>query len=172
MTISTPSAAGTSGARMFRWAESQAHPALWYRVWYYFPQRYSVRSWWNVFQWKSKRVTGAVDPFFILNVGNRPDGSMFFYLYDWQQRTSRAQTLKNIPVGTWFSLEAFYRCAGDGTGQVTIWQDDVLLFDVANVRTRYPDGDCQWSVNNYSDSITPKPATIYIDDAEILLKSD
>ena len=169
LTISTPSSSEASGARMFRWAESRAHRALWYRVWYYLPQQYSVAMWWNVFQWKSKRAaTGAVDPFFILNVGNRQDGSMYLYLFDWQRQISYQQNIKNIPVKQWFEVEAFYECAGDGTGRVIVRQDNVQLFDLSGVETRYADGDCQWSVDNYSASVTPSPTNIYIDDAEIL----
>lgn len=154
-----------SGTRLFRWNESHEYAELYYSVWYYFPERYSVPNWWDVFQWKSKAQ--SIDPFFILNVGNRPDGTMYFYLYDWQQRVSYDQSIKNIPIGKWFQVEAFYKCRGDETGQVTFWQNGTLLFDVRNVKTRYANGDCQWSVNNYSDDLRPIPATIYIDDAVI-----
>jgi hypothetical protein len=37
------------------------------------------------------------------------------------------------------------------------------------VQTRYPDGNCAWSVNNYSTSLKPSAATIYVDDAAICL---
>ena len=62
-------------------------------------------------------------------------------------------------------MGAYYQCAPDNTGRVAIWQDGVRLFDVRNVPTRHADGDCQWSVNNYSNGLTPSSATIYIDDA-------
>jgi hypothetical protein len=41
--------------------------------------------------------------------------------------------------------------------------------DVSSVHTRYADGNCEWSVNNYSASLTPNPAIIYVDDAAICL---
>ncbi len=168
MTITTPSGTSEmSGTRLFRWGEPQTHSALYYSVWYYFPQRYSAPNWWNVFQWKSKRSDTINDPFFILNIGNRSDGSMYYYLYDWQKNISYDQSLMNIPVGQWTQVEAFYQCVGDNTGHVTFWQDGKQIFDVSNVQTRYSDGDCQWSVNNYSNLLSPSPATIYIDDAVI-----
>ncbi|HEX6435819.1 MAG TPA: hypothetical protein VF182_01730 [Candidatus Binatia bacterium] len=73
----------------------------------------------------------------------------------------------NVPLGRWFQVEAYYKCAADNTGRVIFWQDAQLLFDVANLSTRYGNGDCQWSLNSYSDSITPSPASFYIDDASI-----
>lgn len=166
MTITTPSVP-ESGTRLFRWDEPRANSQLYYSVWYYFPQTYSVSNWWNVFQWKSRTATDDNQPFFVLNVGNQPDGTMYFYLYDWQQRVAYQQSIKDIPVGQWIHVEAFYRCAGDTTGQVTFWQDGIQLFDLQTVQTRFEDGDCQWSVDNYSDSLTPNPVTIYVDDAVI-----
>jgi hypothetical protein len=165
MTITTPPESGT---RLFRWRESRAHSRLRYSVWFYFPRAYSAPTYWDVFQWKSKTATKN-DPFFILNVTNPAEGVMAFGLFDWQRRIGYSQSARLIPVGEWFQVEAVYVCAGERTGHVTFWQDGTLLFDVADVQTRYPDGDCGWSVNNYSDLVEPTPATIYIDDASISL---
>ena len=163
----------TSGTRLFRWQEPESHRELYYSVWYYFPRRYRPNgnpSWWNVFQWKSKHVNAtASDPFFILNIGNRADGSMFAYLYNPITQASYDQTITTIPERKWFRLEAYYKCAGDRTGHVTFWQDGVQIFDIPSVQTRYADGDCAWSVNNYSNSLDPSDATIFVDDAAICL---
>lgn len=167
MNLSTPPEGGT---RMVRWRETQAHPALYYEASFNFPQRVAVRNYWNVLQWKSKRGSGQTDPFFVLNVGNRPDGTMYFYLYDWQRKRSFTQSAKNITVGAWTKVEAFYHSAGDGTGSVKIWQDGTLLFDIPNVSTRYADGDTQWSLDSYSDALTPSPANIFIDNVKIYRK--
>lgn len=166
LTISAPGSS-SSGTRLFRWCESQEHSQLYYRAWFYFPQRYTAPNWWNVFQWKSKVSSTKNDPFFILNVGNRQDGTMYFYLYDWQQRIPHEQAATNISVGRWLQVEAFYQCAADRTGRVIVWQDGKLLFDVSNVQTRYASGDCEWSVNNYSDALVPADAILYVDDASI-----
>jgi hypothetical protein len=164
LTITTPPQAGV---RLFRWGEPRQYPNLYYSVWYYFPRRYDTPAgWWNIFQWKSKTATRN-DPFDTLNVGNRANGNMYLYLYRWVARRSYSQTIKDLPVGQWVHVEAFYRCAADGTGRVTVWQDGAQLFDVQNVNTRHAGGDCQWSVTNYSDRLTPSPTTIYIDDAAI-----
>ena len=91
---------------------------------------------------------------------------MFFYLYNQHTLTSYTpQTYINIPVRGWTHVEAHHIC-DPVNGHVTIWQDGTQIFDVS-AATRYSDGDCQWSVNNYSDAINPTPATIYIDDAAI-----
>src|ERR687896_1805095 len=105
------------------------HRALLQRM-VFFPRIYRPGLYWNIFQWKSK-TSSVNDPFFILNIGNRSDGDMYFYLYDWQRRASNGQTKMDVPVGRWFQVEAYYRCAADNTGRVIFWQDRQLLFDVA-----------------------------------------
>lgn len=157
---------GNQAVRMFRWCEAQKYTEAYYSVWYYFPQRYTPRDWWNVFQFKSK-TPSRNDPFFILNVGNRSNGAMHFYLFDWVQRNSYSQSVADIPVGRWFHVEAYYRSSATKDGQITLWQDGVKLFDVNGVQTRYSDGDTEWSVNNYTDGISPADVTIYADDAVI-----
>jgi hypothetical protein len=161
----------TSGARLFRWLEPERYPELYYRVWFYFPQRYVPNGnppWWNVFQWKSKHAD-VNDPFISLNVGNRPDGAMYFYLYDKNAQKSYGQSIKNIREEQWVRVDAFYKCSGEKAGHVTFWQDGAQILDVGNVQTRYPDGNCSWSINNYSTSLNPSAATIYVDDTAICL---
>jgi hypothetical protein len=164
MSIGTPSAP-ESGVRLFRWCESQRNQELYYSAWYFFPQHYVAPNWWSIMQWKSK-TSSRNDPFFMLDIGNRSDGTMYPYLYDWQRRRSYGGAA-SIPVGRWFQVEAFYRCAADNTGRVTIWQDGQLVFDVSGLSTRYSDGDCEWAVINYSDRVDPDPTIIYADDAAI-----
>jgi len=162
--------AGDGGVRLFRWNEPRLYTELYYSGWYYFPQRYKPVSWWNIWQWKSRTAAGVDDPFLLLEVKNRPTGEMYLSLYDWQNHVDfYSQTPKNIPVGQWVHIEGFQKCASDKSGQVTIWQDGVQLFDTRNVQTRYSDGDCRWSIDNYSSGVNPSPTIIYIDDASISL---
>jgi hypothetical protein len=165
MTIQTGD--GSSHAvRLFRWAESRANTDAYYSAWYYFPQTFSGMGWWNVMQWKSK-VTSGNDPTFVLNVTNR-NGQMHFYLYDHLNgNVNRGTASAAIPVGKWVHVEGYYRQAADNTGRVTIWQDGAQVLDVSGVRTRRSGDEIHWSVNNYTDRISPSPATIYADDAAI-----
>lgn len=72
---------GTDNAtRLMRWCEPSEHDAAYFSAWYYFPQHVDVSAgWWNIFQFKSRNET-ANDPWWILNVGNREDGTMYVYL--------------------------------------------------------------------------------------------
>ncbi len=157
----------TQAVRLFRWGESRQHPEAYYSAWYYFPQGWKGISWWNVFQFKSKLSESVNDPLWVLNVGSRSNGEMYFYLFDWINRKSYNQSVKNIPVGQWFHLEAYYKQAADSSGQVTFWQDGTKIVEVAGVATRRPGDQVHWSVNNYTDNLDPSSATIYVDDAMI-----
>lgn len=173
----------TSGTRLFRFREPEQHPDLYYKVWYYFQTAYALAdpssSWWMIMSWKSTSVLPSRnDPFFSINIFNRPNGNMFVYLYEARPYDSSGrsygQDLVDIPIGQWFYIEALYKSRGDATGQVTIWQGDevnrTLLWDLNGVQTRYPDqegGSTQWAVLNNGSGTRPVPAQFAIDDAEI-----
>ena len=149
--------------RLFRWRESPAE--AYFGVWYLFPNVYSPASWWNVSQFLSDGPEDQAT-MWVLNVGNRPTGEMFLYLFDWQQKKTYSQDLANIPVGNWTHVEVFYRRSTGDAGRITLWQDGIQLFDLQGVQTANSDL-VKWSVDNYTDEITPSPATIYADDLEI-----
>lgn len=191
-TPSTP----TSGVRAFRWAEARAHRGLYYSVWAYIPNQYTLTGspccgqFWNAFQFKTRTTDGSrVDPVWAFYA--TPDGRGGLYLragWGWggtqlagpyasdglSGKFYEPITRAPLPVGRWVHLEAFLQEANGFDGRLTFWQDGTKLFDFVNVRTSYANcnfnswcADNEWSVNLYSDGMTPNPATIYIDDAAI-----
>lgn len=169
----------SGGVRLFRWREPTVYSDLWYEAWYYFPRTTSC-SWSNHMQWKSKTPAGRNDPFWFLEAKNRPNGNMYFRLVWWNGLTIEGphqsesggrnyeQIVRDIPIGQWFQIKAHLVSAFDFTGRLTVWQDGVELFDMQGVKTRYADGDQQWSVNNYGSGVFPAPSDVYITD--LLLK--
>jgi hypothetical protein len=183
----------SSGTRLFRWSEPQdpkyMGSGLYYGAWFYFPTRFTLTAdhttgrFWNIFQFKSKHpsLSGghATDPVWYLDVQNRATGEMYLTLCWWgdpklagphsDQRGFRrfSQNSKDIPIQRWTHISVFLKQASDYSGRISVWQDGEKIFDESGVVTRYPDGDNQWSVNNYSDGLSPLPASIYVDDASI-----
>ncbi|HEX3722609.1 MAG TPA: heparin lyase I family protein [Nitrolancea sp.] len=153
----------TQAARLLRWNDNPIEG--YYSVWFDFPQVYRPAEWWNVFQFKSMGAEN--DPMWVLNIGNRPDGSMFFYLWDALTQTSYSP-LNHVDVSPqqWTEVTAYYRRATDRTGRITIWQNGTLIFDVDQVQTAIAN-NVHWGIGNYTDNISPSDATIYADDAEI-----
>jgi hypothetical protein len=158
--------------------------AAYYSVWYYFPQIVRPTVYWDVFQWKHAviRADGVPwsDPLYSVNVGNRADGTMYFYLYSYVGHDGRymtdgngviAQAPTNISLNQWLHLECYYVWSRQRTGRVTCWQNGRRIMDAYNVITEYDYDDIefprQWTVNNYSSHTDPPTHTIYIDDAII-----
>ena len=153
------------GVRLFRWCESYEHQALYYSAWYYIPHQVRVNHWWWLMQWKSE---GSFNAKFGLAVANRPDGRMYVFVERGEDSGGGAwgQNVKDLPVGQWFHLEAYYAKATDGTGRVTAWQDGVQIVDVPNVATANSQ-DLSWAVINYGQDTVPSDVTVHVDDAAI-----
>ena len=180
-TITTPP--NPSAVRLFRWGESLVNPQAYYGAWFYFPRNYTM-GWWFIDQFKSRTCSGCnPDPFWFVQVANRPNGAMYCRLIWWYGpwpggtvegphagefggRTYE-QTLKDLPTNQWVHIEIFLRQSPNFGGQIIVWQDGVEILRQDNVKTRYPYGGDEWSIGSYSDSISPSPATIYMDDAII-----
>ncbi len=153
----------TQAARILRWHDTPEQG--YYSVWLYFPRNYRPANWWNVLQFKS--VGDQNVPVWVMNVGNRTDGSMYFYL--WHALTNVTYSELNhvtIPVGRWTHITLYLRRATDHSGRITVWQDGALLFDVDQVQTAIGPS-IHFGVSNYTDDITPSNPVIYADDAEI-----
>jgi hypothetical protein len=187
----------SSAVRAFRWRESHVNRELFYSVWMYFPERFTLTAdpesgqFWNLFQFKSRSTDGSNDPLWAFNALPDDNGDLSIVAsWGWggtsvggPRRGDNvsgkhfSQSKASIPVGKWVHFEAFLRQSKDFDGTLTFWQDGVRLFNFSNVRTSYETPDYndwqannEWSVNLYTDGIAPSPATIYIDDAAISLK--
>lgn len=157
---------GSGGTRLFRWREPREYEEAYYSAWFYFPNTYRPDVWWNIFQFKTRTARGS-DPAWAINVGNRPDGTMFLYLFDDFNRQSHSQSAVDLPPNTWVNITCFLRQSAFRRGQVKCWQDGVVLWDLNGVTTNYPEGVNEWSVNNYSDAVSPSPTILFIDDATV-----
>jgi hypothetical protein len=163
----TGAANDTQAVRLFRWAESSDLREAYYSAWFYFPQHYTTGRWWNIFQFKSRpddRDDSA--PTWTVNVGNRPSGAMYLYLWGALNGRSYSQDSMDLPEQRWVHIEAYFRRSTRNDGAIRVWQDGVLLWEIFGVRTAIGD-NVHWSLTNYTDNITPSAASIYVDDAAI-----
>jgi hypothetical protein len=161
--------------------------SAYYSVWYYFPQVVAAPQWWNVFQWKRAWQVGTTrssDPVYTINVGNRPDGAMYFYLYqhvgaDGRYNTAGAGAIAAAPFSImpnrWTHLECAYVWSASWSGTVRCWQDGAEIWNKTALKTEFDEQKYldhvtyprQWSVNNYASLTIPDSHTLYIDDAAI-----
>jgi hypothetical protein len=177
MKMALSSWAPDGGCRQFRHAESTSGNSFYYSAWLFFPQHYAVNNWANLLQFKSQSPT-LNDAVWVLELRNRPNGAMYLMLR-WKGimagPTQGAgtglrhfhQTLIDVPVGQWFHVEIFLRQSSVYAGRLTVWQDGMQIYDLDQVKTKYPDGDNRWSINAYAADVQPMPFTVYVDDAVI-----
>ena len=175
MTIDTSK--GQSGCRQFRHEESARGGEYFYSAWMMIPKQVNVSSFWNIFQFKSSN-SSINETTWVVEAKSRPNGNLHAVLrwkglvagpYSGDGTALRYydQAVKDFPIGEWFHLEVFLRQSESYSGRVTVWQDGVQLWDMNNVKTRYPNADQRWSINSYSDRLSGNAGTIYVDDARI-----
>jgi hypothetical protein len=63
-------------------------------------------------------------------------------------------------------LEFRLRRASNATGAAALYQDGTLLLELADLTTDDTQYG-QWYVGNYADALSPRDATIYVDDVTI-----
>jgi hypothetical protein len=182
----------SGGTRLFRWREARQNRDLLYESWFFIPTAYRLTAdpsngrFWDIFQFKSRSSSGAVDPIWYLDLKNRADGSLSPTLIWWHRTLEGPESGQAgfrrflppddvvFPVGRWVNVTARLRQSRDFDGVLQFWIDGRLVFNMQNVRTSYSNcafnswcGSNEWSVNNYSDGLDASPASLYIDDARI-----
>jgi Polysaccharide lyase len=79
-----------------------------------------------------------------------------------------------IPVAQWVYFEVMITPSSTFTGALKVWMNGELLFNQANVKTRFPDigiGGAMWTAHMaYGAAVNPTPATHYIDNVTISLR--
>ena len=182
---------GDGGTRLFRWRELRVLRESVVSVWLVLPRRYTLTAdratgrYWNVFQFKSRSPSGRNDPVWFLNLAEASRGRLRLELIWWHRNLEGprrgesgfrrfVQTVTDVPVGRWFQLTATLRQSRGFDGTLCVWQGARRLFAKSGIRTSF--SNCsynawcaanEWSVNNYSDGLSPAPAVIYADDARI-----
>jgi hypothetical protein len=179
------------GARLFRWREFRAERDLTQRVWMFIPEAYRLTGaasdgrFWDITQLKSQTENlDRNDPIWFVNLTNE-DGELVPQLVWWSrtlegphrdQSGFRRYTNEEarVPVGKWFELTTRVRQSNEFDGIVEVSVNGEKIFSVDDVRTAYRSctyddwcTDQHWSVNNYSDGLSPAPAEIFVDDAVI-----
>ena len=189
--ISTPSSP-TSAVRAFRHEESRRTREAYYSAWFYFPVQFRLTGdpntgqYWNIFQFKSRNAdVTRNDPIWKINLEQHGDTIVPHIVWpnnplDGPHEGERGYRDYSplvpmaIPAGRWVHFQAFLRQSKDFDGKIVFWQDGVKIFEATNIRTSYDNpnynswnANNEWSVNNYSDGVSPNPAVIYIDDAKV-----
>jgi hypothetical protein len=108
-----------------------------------------------------------VFPSWDVNLYTQPNGSLAAQLYNYVTLVNLQQPNPvAVPVGKWVHFEVYLRKASTPTGEMQVWQDDVLILDAQGVVTAETDWT-EWSVGAAANDITPPQGVVYVDDATI-----
>jgi hypothetical protein len=162
----------TEGPGIYR--ELQSPPDAYYSAWYYLPRLYQTNSQWTIQKFRSRLDSDptAISHGHDLNVRTLPGGQVVLYVFSHDPAYLQAPLADPpafVPVETWFHVEVFFRPRTDETGQISIWLDDRLVYDLEDRRTTGSD-DVLWNPCNIGEDIQPAPPILYLDDAAISLE--
>jgi hypothetical protein len=144
-----------NGPGVFR--ELITPPDAYYSAWYYVPRIYQTKSQWTIQKFKSRVDSDTISHGHDLNLRTLPGGQMILYVFshdaDYLQ-APLADPPAFVPIETWFQIEALYRPRTDETGELLVWLDDRLVYDLENRRTA-GSNDVLWSPCDIAEDIEP-----------------
>jgi hypothetical protein len=158
--------AGASQARCVRQGLFPAE--AYYGAWYFIPSPRTNNGTWNLFHFQAGARGGRLDRTWDVSLSSDGSGNLRLTIFDFfRSMYFDTNTALSVPIGSWFHVEFFLRRAADATGEVTLYQDGVVVYDLPNVVTDNSSDFCQWYVGNYADNLSPLQSTVYVDDVEI-----
>jgi hypothetical protein len=144
-----------------------------YSAWYYLPQSVTVGYYWVIMKVRAELGNPPTQKeLFDVNLTNPSAGKMSLRVFDNRDPPYGGDLPldvpnfpPDVPVNTWFQLEAFYRDASDSTGRLTLWLDGVQILDWQG-----PTGLTSWvawDVVSVGWGLLPEPAILYVDDCAV-----
>jgi hypothetical protein len=139
-----------------------------YSAWYYLPQSVTVTHYWVIMKFRAELGNPPTQgELFDVNFTNPSAGVMSLRVYDHRSSDLPLSVRQppEVPVNTWFQLEAFYRDASDSTGRLTLWLNgqQILDWQGATGLTSW----VAWDVVSVGETLFPEPAILYVDDCAI-----
>jgi hypothetical protein len=155
-----------NGPGVFR--ELVTPPDAYYSAWYYIPRLYQTKSQWTIQKFKSRLDSDAISHGHDLNLRTLPGGQVVLYVFSHDSdylQAPLADPPAFVPVEAWFQIETLYRPRTDETGELLVWLDDRLVYDLENRRTA-GSNDVLWAPCDIAEDIEPFGQVDVIDGGE------
>jgi Polysaccharide lyase len=152
------------------WREDEYPTEAYYSAWFYLPRAYQTTADWSLVQFQVPTADAGVGQLLDIDLRSLPDGDLILSVYDHRPPYLRSPTPDPailVPVGRWFQIEALFRNASDDSGEVAIWLDGQLNYDLH--RPFGVDTTVYWTVGSKTYGLSPAESVIYIDDAAVSL---
>jgi hypothetical protein len=151
--------------------------------WDYYPVKitFSIYDMFSFFQFDSRNANGVYSPIWDFDIGPNFTPQLVWSPNNMAPPGPHAgesgkryyNSTQPIPVGQWVRFEVMVTPSATFTGALKMWMNGQVIFDLVNVKTRFPDvglGGCMYTEHNaYGSNLTPTPAVHYVDDVTVSL---
>ena len=178
----------TGGTRTYRFSTlNQVYRAgepLYYSFWAYFPEAVQNTGFFNLLQVQAVNADWQLEPVWILGI--HPTNSTLKLEWWGRGQMEGPQAGEHggkayeqpvpVPVGQWVFIQFMVTPREDFSGAVKVWLNDAVVFDVQNVRTKFPESYVpDWAISfligkdAYGMNLASPNHRHYIDDVTISL---
>lgn len=138
-----------------------------YGAWYYIPALAKNSGLWNLFHFRGDSDVER-GHLWDISLANKDNGDLRLNVFTYLLGPLPDQSnLPPIPIGAWFHIEMYWKRATDATGEIIVYQDGAIVFQLTDVITDNSTGSIQWYVGNLADNLFPSESTVYVDDVTI-----
>jgi len=159
-----PAPTGTISAAM---AAASAQPAdAYYSAWFYVPAPIDSVLYWVFFKLGAAAAgdpTTGVD-LWDFDLSPTAPGELAIRMYR-HDMNSGPTAARPVPIARWFHVEAHFRASTGDDGEIQLWQDDELLFEVHGPTA--PTTSAIWTIGGAAEELTSPAATVFFDDAAV-----
>ena len=164
----------TSAAMLLRTGDLPQ--AAYYSAWFYLPTSATSFDYWLIFKFRSRTPDPNPVDVELWDIDLTSQGSELELRVFHHASTADGgigseiapATPLAVPRDRWFQVEAYLRAAPDDTGELVIWQDGNVLYDIHGPSA--PSAYLQWSVGSAAESLGKGVARAFVDDAAISLR--
>ncbi len=153
------------------WRQDAYPTSAYYSAWFYLPRTYQTTADWSIMQFEVPTTaadSGVLSLELDIDLRSLPTGDLILSVYDHRAAYLRSPTPDPailVPIGRWFQIEVLYRNASDDTGEVIIWMDGQVNYDLQRPFGGSP--DVYWTVGSKTEGLSPAESVIYMDDAAV-----
>lgn len=164
----------TSAAMLLR--TSDLPQAAYYSAWFYLPADIASADYWLIFKFRSRTsdLTPVEVELWDIDLTRQGAGLELRVFHHTSTNNPglgevvRPESSLAVPLERWFQVEAYLRAAPDDTGELMVWQDGTLLYDIRGPSA--PSEYLQWSAGSAAQALSQGQARVLIDDAAISLR--
>jgi hypothetical protein len=153
------------------WRQDDYPAEAYYSAWFYLPRAYQATADWSLVEFQIPTIGDAAIGLLIdIDLRSLPNGDLILSVDDHRAAYLRSPTPDPailVPVGRWFQIETLYRNVNDDSGELIVWLDGQLNYDIH--RPFGLSSTVYWTVSNKTFGLSPAESVIYVDDAAVSL---